>query len=278
MGSQSWDQNQSGLRPGLERLLDLMWQDYTKLNPSAKKIFELFTSEGETVLNDHVAYRTFNHPRLGIQSLARHLEKYGYEAKGEYVFEAKKLFAKHYEHPDRNLPKIFISELELEKVDRFIQEEVEKLVEQVPDPLLQSEEILICGRPWKISHDVYTQLASMSEYASWVAAFGFRPNHFTVNVNALKKFNDLNKVNDFIKSHGYDLNSAGGEIKGTPEDLLEQSSTMAKEVSIQFTDGEFPVPACYYEFAKRYTLPTGNLYQGFIAKSADKIFESTNRR
>ncbi len=31
------------------------------------------------------------------------------------------------------------------------------------------------------------------------------------------------------------------------------------------------------EFAHRYPLPNGNLFQGFVAKSADKIFESTNR-
>jgi hypothetical protein len=37
------------------------------------------------------------------------------------------------------------------------------------------------------------------------------------------------------------------------------------------------VPACYYEFARRYPIANGELYQGFIAASADKIFESTNR-
>lgn len=263
---------------GLQKLLDRMWLDYVQLNPAAKKIYDLFTQEGERVLNDHVAYRTFNHPRLGIKSLAQHIEKYGYVAKGEYVFKEKKLFALHYEHPNRELPKFFISELELEKVEPFIAQEVEKMVSQVPDSLIQSEEILVAGRPWKMSFEVYNKLATTSEYASWVAAFGFRPNHFTVNINALKNFNDIHKVNDFIKSNGYALNAAGGEIKGTPQELLEQSSTMAKEVQVPFVDGPHPVPACYYEFAKRYSLPSGELYQGFIAKSADKIFESTNRR
>lgn len=261
----------------LNQLLNKMWRDYSTLNPTAQAIHDLFVSEGETVLNDHVAYRTFNHPRLGIKSLSQHIEKYGYSPKGEYFFKEKKLYAQHYESSNMELPKIFISELELEKVDSFVAEEVDKMVAQVPDSLIQSEEILVCGRPWKISTEIYQKLASVSEYASWVAAFGFRPNHFTVNVNALKKYNTLESINELIKSKGHTLNTSGGEIKGSPSELLEQSSTMAKEVEVSFTDGKFKVPACYYEFAKRYNLPDGKLYHGFIAKSADKIFESTNR-
>ena len=47
---------------------------------------------------------------------------------------------------------------------------------------------------------------------------------------------------------------------------------------MKFDDGSKVIPCCYYEFARRYPLPNGNLFQGFVAKSADKIFESTNRR
>ena len=81
-----------------------------------------------------------------------------------------------------------------------------------------------------------------------------------------------------MKTLGFKLNPFGGEIKGTPEELLEQSSTMAESLNVQFADGVYAIPACYYEFAKRYAMPNGQLYQGFVASSADKIFESTNRR
>jgi hypothetical protein len=47
-------------------------------------------------------------------------------------------------------------------------------------------------------------------------------------------------------------------------------------VRFLFTEGEFDIPGCYYEFARRYPDADGKLYSGFIAKSADKIFESTN--
>ncbi len=258
-------------------LLDLMWQDYCDFNPAARRIFDLLTAQGEQVLNDHIALRTFQHPRLGISSMAHIFEKFGYKNKGEYFFKEKKLYANHWEHSDLSLPKIFISELELSKMSPFVQKTLEALIEQIPQIVIDSPTMTIAGRPWKIDHATYQKLADESEYAGWVAAYGFRPNHFTVNVNALKKWKELSDLNNFIKANGYKLNASGGEIKGTPDQLLEQSSTMAEKATVQFTDGSFQIPACYYEFAKRYAMKDGKLYQGFIAASADKIFESTNR-
>ncbi|QDK38274.1 DUF1338 domain-containing protein [Bdellovibrio sp. NC01] len=262
----------------LDTLLDKMWVDYCQLNPAAKRIYDLFTAQGETVLNDHIALRTFNHPRLGIQSLAKQFKKFGYvESSQEYFFTEKKLYAKHFEHPDETKPKIFISELELEKVSPFVRETMNRLIESIPQSLIDSETFSMDGRPWDMSFELYSQLAKESEYASWVAAYGFRPNHFTVNINALKKFDDIKDLNNFLKSNGVILNSSGGEVKGTPADYLEQSSTMASEIPVKFTDGTHNIPGCYYEFAKRYPMANGKLYQGFVAKSADKIFESTNK-
>lgn len=264
--------------PKLIEILDKMWFDYCQLNPAAQRIYDLLSSEGETVLNDHIALRTFNHPELGIKSLAQSFESFGYVMKDEYFFKEKKLYARHWEHSNLDLPKIFISELELEKVSPFIQETVDKMVQQIPKTLKTSDEFSICGRPWKMDLATYKKLATESEYASWVAAYGFRPNHFTVNINALKKFNDIKVLNQFISQHGHTLNSSGGLIKGSPEQFLEQSSTMAEEITVNFDDGSLKIPGCYYEFAKRYAQPNGQIYQGFVATSADKIFESTNSR
>ena len=262
---------------GLEKLLDMMWIDYCQINPAAKKLYELFSKHGENLRNDHIALRTFNHPRLGIKSLAHQFEKYGYVAKGDYTFVEKKLYAKHYEHPDENQPKIFISELELEKVSPFIRDSLNRFAEEIPDAVLGSETFSLSGRSWQMSFAHYEKLAKESEYASWVAAHGFRPNHFTALINELKSFSEIEKLNDFVSANGFALNTSGGAVKGTPADYLVQSSTMANEIPVQFTEGSYNVPGCYYEFAKRFTLPNGKLYQGFVAKSADKIFESTNK-
>jgi hypothetical protein len=51
---------------------------------------------------------------------------------------------------------------------------------------------------------------------------------------------------------------------------------MSDMVKVEFTEGIYEIPSCYYEFAQRYPDTNGELYSGFIAKSADKIFESTN--
>ncbi len=64
----------------------------------------------------------------------------------------------------------------------------------------------------------------------------------------------------------------GGEIKGSPQQLLEQSSTIADQVPVEFDEGIKNIPSCYYEFARRYPMDNGSLYQGFIAASADKNF------
>ena len=79
-----------------------------------------------------------------------------------------------------------------------------------------------------------------------------------------------------MKAGGFTLNSVGGEIKGSAEVKLEQSSTMADHADVAFSDKTMTIPSCFYEFALRYPLANGELYTGFVAASADKIFESTN--
>lgn len=110
-----------------------------------------------------------------------------------------------------------------------------------------------------------------------MAALGLRVNHFTISVNAMQSFPDLPALLDFVEAQGFALNVSGGRIKGSPEVLLEQASTLADRVPVAFAAGEtHQIPTCYYEFARRYPAPDGQLYEGFVAASADRIFESTD--
>ncbi len=262
----------------LKNYLARMWKDYCDMNPQAKEIHQAFISKGETVHNDHIALRTFNHSKLGIKSLAQHFINYGYTDCGEYFFKEKRLYAKHYENKKYPLmPKIFISELELEKMSPFVQETLSQVAEKIPQTQINHEQFVYSGKTWESRFETYSKLAAESEYASWVYAWGHRPNHFTVSVNQLTHLTTLPAINDFITKLGFKLNNSGGVIKGTPEELLEQSSTMANIIGVEFADGIHDIPGCYYEFAKRYQMKNGEYYQGFIAKSADKIFESTNK-
>lgn len=261
----------------LDQILEMMWVDYLKLNPKAHEIFTLLTQSGNQVENDHIALRTFDVAPLGIDQMAAPFIALGYRQKGDYHFEQKKLYAKHFEHLDPSQPKVFISELQVSQLSLSAQSLIKKLVSQIKPEFLARQDMSLAGRPWEVSLADYQILAAESEYAAWLSAHGFRPNHFTVNVNKLSQFTQLQDLNLFLQKNGHTLNASGGLIKGSAQELLEQSSTIAESVKVSFLEGEFEVPGCYYEFAKRYALPDGSLYQGFIAKSADKIFESTNR-
>lgn len=255
-----------------------LWESYTAQNPSTLRVYNLFREEGEEVLNDHIAFRTFNHPSTGVDVLASIFLDAGYQFKQDYHFEAKKLYAKHFEHPgDPLAPRVFISELLTEKFSPFLQQVVNEWVSAIPAGVIQSSEIIFTGNTSGTpKFEVYEKLRQESEYAAWLYVNGFCANHFTVSVNGLKKHNSIHKVNAFLKSNGFLLNDGGGEVQGTPEELLEQSSIKAGMVKFGFQEGMREIPGCYYEFAMRYPDTDGRLYSGFIAKSADKIFESTN--
>lgn len=260
------------------QLLSKLWEQYTEVTPSAKKIHALLGQKGEEIKNDHIAIRTFNDVRVNIAVLEKPFLAVGYQPCGEYVFESKKLFAKHYEHAtDKDAPRIFISELELEKCSPELQKKVKTLLDNCDQNVFSHPELVLSGTVWNSkSQSIYTSLLEESEYAAWMYVYGFRANHFTINVNALNHFATLEELNSFLEENGWKLNASGGKIKGTPEQLLEQSSTLADLHSVTFEEGTFEIPSCYYEFALRYTMKDGNLYQGFIASSADKIFESTD--
>ncbi|PIB36562.1 succinyldiaminopimelate aminotransferase [Reichenbachiella sp. 5M10] len=250
------------------------WSDYVSKTPSAQAIHELLQARGETIVNDHIAFRTFGHPKTNIEVLARPFLDAGYIECGQYDFETKKLQAKHYEHPDRDAPKIFISELIVEHFTEELQHTVNRIVDQVPN-----QYITYPSRPWiEKSQAVYQSLLKESEYAAWLYVFGFCANHFTIFVNALTSIPTLETMNTLLKEEGFELNSAGGEIKGSPMACLEQSSILADQIHISFDEGDQLIPSCYYEFARRHPARDGSLFQGFIAQSADKIFESTNTR
>jgi hypothetical protein len=257
-----------------------LWEDYTIQNPSVKKVYDLFIGMEGRVVNDHIALRTFDDPRVNIEVLAAPFLNAGYRRIEDYDFEEKHLNASHFEHPDDSeAPLVFISELRVNDFSPSFRQLVKRILDQV-DPLrLESEELIfdteIFGLP---SWEVYQELLKESEYAGWLYINGFRANHFTVSINANTKLHTLELANQFLKDHGFTINNIGGEIKGTPVDLLEQSSIMAAPVTVHFKEGVKEVPGCYYEFARRYPDENGLLFRGFIARSADKIFQSTDTR
>jgi hypothetical protein len=257
-----------------DELLDVLWRDYVASTPQAERIHALLTSRGEAIRNDHVALRAFD--AIGIDALARPFEALGWQARDRYRFADKHLRARYWQHGDPALPKVFISELVLAELSDRAQAIVGDLISQLPTNFSQRADLPWAGRPWRLRRADYDTLLAESEYAAWLAAFGFRVNHFTVDANALATFAGLAELNAFLVASGFTLNDAGGAIKGSRAQLLEQSSTRADAVRVAFDDGDHTIPSCYYEFAKRYPMPSGELFHGFVPASADKIFESTD--
>ena len=70
----------------VESLFDALWQDYIAITPSAKAVHELLSTGEEEILNDHVAFRTFDRAKVNLDKLAAHFIALGYEAKGDYDF------------------------------------------------------------------------------------------------------------------------------------------------------------------------------------------------
>lgn len=262
---------------GLDYLLHRLWEDYQAMNPQARQIHDLLNARGETVVNDHVAFRTFAHPGIDIPAMAAPFLATGYVAKGSYNFPEKRLDAVHYEHPEPARPKVFISQLRMDGLSQGARSILLGLINQIPSDFTHGPYWMCGGRPWTPEFATYEALERESEYAAWMSAFGFRVNHFTVFANHLHTFSTLGSLNAFLISRGFRLNTMGGEIKGSRAEHLEQSSTLASPVEVDFREGRRAVPGCYYEFAVRYPLPDGRLFQGFNVKSADKIFQSTDR-
>jgi hypothetical protein len=255
---------------------EALWADFAVIAPQAAAILRRLEEHGESVQNDHVAFRTFNLSPISLEQLEPLVLALGYRILEEYRFEDKHLRARAY--VCSGAPRLFLSELLCEELSGWTQAIISQLAAQVPPDFATTPEVFWAGRPWvPLRFADYERLSNESEYAGWLAALGLRPNHFTVSINQLKKLTSVEQVLEFVEAAGYRINAAGGRVKGSPEVLLEQGSTLADRVPVQFADGPRIIPTCYYEFALRHPDRAGRLYEGFVPSSADRIFESTHR-
>ena len=255
-----------------------LWHQYTSITPQARDINQMFINLGEVPVNDHVAFRTFSHSPISLEKLEPMLLSLGFIYFDEYHFHQKHLFARSYIHPLDNT-KVFLSHIlwqELSEASQHILMPYISKIDRDTAPDFTS------GRLWPMpSFSEYEALKKESEYAAWLLAWGLRANHFTIYINALNKYSDIEKVVSLLKNQGFVLNAQGGEIKGSARQGLRQTSTMADEFSLEFSDGKKTcISSCYYEFSQRFnpedTSSNEGLYQGFVVSSANDIFESTS--
>ncbi len=198
----------------LDAFLTRAWDRYSTLCPDAHPIHALLGERGETVINDHVAFRTFNLPGMTRMDLGRVFEAWGYRMKDDTLeFTEKKLLANYWIHPDESFPKVFVSELLVEKCSPELQDWIRGFA-KLAGPLCAES----CLEPsWApVRHADCERFYAESEYAAWTAAFGIQVNHFTVLVNRLRSFASLEALDELLLQRGFRLNVAGGLIKGKP--------------------------------------------------------------
>lgn len=260
-----------------ESFFEALWRNYLAVTPQAATIHRALADRGETVVNDHVALRTFDVSPISLAELEPTLLGLGYRRFAPYDFPARQLRAFGYLHEDPGAPRVFLSELLTGGFSGKLQRFVRSCCASVDSGATEDAEIFLAGRPWPMpTWQTYQDLLVESDYAAWLAVLGLCANHFTISVNGLRHFRTVPEIVDFVASLGFPINEEGGRIKGGPTVLLEQASTYADHIPMTFADGDqHDVPTCYYEFARRYPEEDGSLYQGFVAASANHIFAST---
>jgi len=286
----------------LDNILDGLMLRYKERVPDVSAIIKAMIREGiienaGDIENDHIAFRTMGVEKLGIQSLEKVFLHYGYQKKSHLFFKEKKLDAYWYAPPENHYPRIFISELRVGDLSESTQKIIRSYTDEVKvDPVSQInlddavavDKYLHSGLWRTPTLEDYDALLAETEYAAWVILNHYYLNHFTVSVHNLPEgFNTLEEFNVFLKRNGFKLNTAGSEIKKSPDGKLLQSSTVAEMIEATFADGKKKMIAgSYVEFAERKVLdqfahlPKEQVRRehrrdGFETGNADKIFEST---
>jgi len=264
----------------LEKVLTSLLTPYKKSVTDVAKITNAMLAAGiieneKDIANDHIAFRTLGVKHLGIASFEKIFLHFGYEKKGFYNFEEKKLNAYWYAPPAEHFPRIFISELQVDDLS----EQAQKIIYNYTDPITQDPiDSLDLDNSTDVANFFYKPLwglPSSEEYTT------------LLNETEYEGYNTVEDFNNFLEGIQIKLNTAGGKVKISGDGLLKQSSTVAKMIDATFSDNKtLKIAGSYVEFAERKLLPEYSETKkedikrnyrrdGFETANADKIFEST---
>ena len=296
----------------LDALLERLWTIYCGRVEYARRYVEQVRAHGGRVVNDHIAFRTFNTATgaqpAGIAAIERVFLPLGYEPAGTYVFEQTHLFARHYQHPDPLAPKIFISQLEVDRLPapaaKLIREAVapgldlldpEYMYQAQRADMLEEAELraladglvsFLTRLPWPVARaGAIQQVNEASQYAAWTLLHGNNVNHFTAYINEQKvvAWPDIETTVAGLRAAGVPLKN---EIEGAPGSKLRQTATQAVDVDCPVVDDAgqprmLRWAYAYYELAERGEVLDERQrpvrFQGFLGQQAAQLFEMTRR-
>lgn len=293
-----------------ETLFSRLWEAYLKRVPYAQVYSDMVDSKGGQVVHDHIAFRTINthtgEQPGGIQAIQHILECFEYKAVENYVFPKKKLRATHFGNNKSTLPKIFVSQLEVEVLPEWAQKMIKDNVKETPYLLsdtciellnklkkdghftAEAAEVLIRDllnyfhRPWKIpKKETVLKLNDISQYAAWVMLHGNSVNHFAafINEQGVSEWPDLEATCQGLVKAGIPMND---KIEGEKGSKLRQAATVAvkEEVEMRTNGGteKLEWTYAYFELTQRnYIEENGKqkLFSGFLGNQARHLFDMT---
>lgn len=299
----------------LVKMLEKLWLDYKGRVSYAARYQDMVEQRGGLIINDHIALRTLNCKTgaqpAGAQAMERIFVPLGYTKKDKYLFDDKMLTAWHFEHSENPyFPKIFISQLEVDRLKPEAAKMIRECVANAPDRLSQLDQKLLAslGRNEDINDDVGMRLAENlthffsrpwnppkrsiiapvnreSQYAAWTLLNGNAVNHFTAYINAqnVPEWPDLETTVNALRQAGIPMKD---EMEGERGSKLRQSSTQAVDVECEVTEdngspGKITWSYAYYELAERGMVPGPDgkpvLFQAFLGAQATNLFEMTRR-
>ena len=293
------------------RLFDILWDRYRERVSYVRDYETVIEAAGATFVNDHIAFRTLagQKPLTGIAGVSRTFESLGYRAAGCYDFPDKHLNAIHFQHPNPQLPKLFISELKTWELPKETAERLESMLASHHDPPTL-EQLRQLSNLDDLPAEAFEQLLNMivddfhtlpwpapsredveavnvhSQYAAWVMVHGYNVNHFTslINSHGVESLDDIEKTIAALKEAGVPMKS---EIEGDPGSKLRQSATEAVQIHVAVTEGGEPITMpwsyAYFELAERNTVTdpeSGDQvrFEGFLGPQATQLFEMTRVR
>lgn len=291
-------------------LVDKLWGAFLLRVPYAKTYAGLVNRKGSQVVLDHIGFRTLNwhtgEQPAGILAIRHIIECFGYHPAGKYVLPKKNLKAVHFEAESDEIPKFYVSQLEVSNLPGWAQNLLPEVLSDTPyllsdtgiellsklkaDGILNTEaaEILVdelvnyFRRPWNPPFkETVLKLNDISHYAAWVLLHGNSPSHFAVSLNKQKidEWPDMESICRALKKAGIPLKE---KTEGEKESILQQTATLAVKEDLKVKSEnemeEMNWTYAYLEFIQRgFQNENGQrtLFQGFIESQERHLYNLT---
>ena len=292
----------------LIELFDSLWERYRGRMEYVRTYEKLIEEHKASFVNDHIAFRTIacQSPMAGLFMISRIFEALGYSSAACYEFPDKHFSSIHYQHPNPQFPKLFITQLKTWELSAATCATIQKslsthrapLTDQVLASLSNLEKISADERakllqtlvryfaelPWELPQkaDVLA-LDKESQFAAWVLVNGYDVNHFTASVNShgVPTLDDVEKVQSAMVGAKIPMKK---EIEGERGTKLRQTATESAVVPVKVKEDsktvEIPWTYAYFEIADRPLLKnpmTGEMqrFEGFLGPQATNLFDMT---